>query len=556
MDMRIKVEETRDNHETININGYYLHSKFEPIKEAKKIAEKNYRPHHLHVIFGYGMGYILEELSRLCKFNEPILLVDPLIDKGVLQLKDYSSRRIYYISMKSLEAIENLADTLSSYTTNIIFLSSINYANILPKEALTIAKLIKDVQYKQLVNINTSNHYSMQWQLNYILNLNNIENDYSLSVLEKKYNCPVVIASSGPSLNKQLPLLKLYRDKLLLVCAGSTINALIAEGIEPDYVVSVDGGEANKKQFANVHLKYGQLIYDPMSHHDIRKHFGDKAFVFMPHIYKELKDHFREIFHRDFPIILGGGSVAHFALSIAKYITSGPICLIGQDLALTNNQSHAEGSKYIERHEQGEMQVRGYNEEKVQTNRSFNTMINTFNELQIFDPHESEIFNCTEGGAKLEQYKQCSFKKFLNDFCKERVFLENNLFEERSSKFFSLDKEFEKYYKILDYLIKGKNLAEKEPGPIFSNKAIIELGEIEKNLNILYKETCLDILLEPNIVFAEHQFLPAVNETKEQEFIRVRSYIIQLYTICLESIEEYIANLKQLLKRETEHERN
>lgn len=550
----IQFEKTKDHHETINANGYYLHSKYAPVKEAQRFAQSNYHPHHLHVIFGYGMGYIIDELIDLCQFNEPILLIDPLIDNGILEMKKYDYERLYYVPMTSLETVENMADKLSSYTTNIVFMSSINYDHIIPKSVLMIAELIKDVQHKQMTNINTSGYFAMQWQLNYILNLKGIEHDFSLLDLKKKYDCPVVVAASGPSLSKQLPLLKKYRHKFLLICAGSTVNALLAEHIEPDYIVSIDGGEGNKKQFSDLHVSKAQLIYSPMTHYSVRKQFHQEAYVLVPHVRPGLQKHLNKTFEREFPIISGGGSVAHFALSTAKYITTGPICLIGQDLAYTNNQSHASGSKYVTENTQGDLEILGYNGDIVNSSAIFKVMINTFNELQVLEPHENIVLNCTEGGAKLTQYEQMPFAKFLEDFCLEIIHVKNPLTKIYKKKAYSLSEEFKIYDTILSYLKKGMALAEKEQGTAFSSTTLEKLGKIEKKLNYLYKETCLDMLLEPNLIFAEHQFLPSVNETKEQEFMRVKKYIIQLYSSCYDSIQQYIRNLKQLLVKENEYE--
>ncbi|PKC53047.1 hypothetical protein RhiirA1_480136, partial [Rhizophagus irregularis] len=41
---------------TLKINDYYIHSKYDPIREAQQIAERQYTPHHAHIIFGYGCG--------------------------------------------------------------------------------------------------------------------------------------------------------------------------------------------------------------------------------------------------------------------------------------------------------------------------------------------------------------------------------------------------------------------------------------------------------------------------------------------------------------------
>lgn len=549
----IQKEETRDNHETIKINGYYVHSKYKPIDEALHFAEKNYHPHHLHIILGYGLGYIVEALIKKFSFNEPILLVDPLLDQNILKLHSHDYDRLYYMPLNSIEAIEKLADQLGSYTTNIVFIASINYDHIFPLISKEINLFTEELKYKQLTNINTSNYFAMQWQINYMINLQKIENDNSLRILYKHYDVPIVVAASGPSLTKQLNFLREYREKIILICAGSTINALIAAEIEPDYVISVDGGEGNEKQFSSVHLAKAQLIYEPMTHYSVRKRFEKKSFVFTPTVRPGLKNHLERTLKREFPSISGGGSVAHFALSVAKYITKGPICLIGQDLAYTNNQSHADGSKYITNNQQGNLKVEGYNGGEVISSSIFKVMINTFNELQVFEPHTNKVFNCTEGGAKLEQYEQVPFLHFLKEFSNDNVTIQRNMDLEFITNEFLMNNEFQVYNEILSLLEQGRNLAEEEQGPSFSKKGIIKLGEIEKKLNSLYKKTCLDMLLEPHIIAAEHRFLPSVNETKEQEFKRVKNYIIQLYTNCYESIKQYRVNLNQVLEKENKN---
>lgn len=549
--LEIKYEKARDGHETLKIDGYYLHSKYAPIKEAQRFAKERYQPHHLHIVFGYGLGYIVDALINQCHFHEPILLIDPLIDQGLLKMKKHSYERLYYVPMTSLEVVENIADKLGSYTPNILFIPSINYNHIALDSLQKIAELVRDVQQKQITNINTSGWFAMLWQMNYIFNLPYTSHDLSLNVLNKYYDKPVVIASGGPSLTKQLPFLQKYRDQVILICAGSAINSLLKFDIEPDYIVSVDGGEPNFNHFKNLNLKNSQLIYSPMMHYGIRPIFQNDAFVFIPHVRPGLKRHLQERFHRDFPIISGGGSVAHFALSIAKYITTGPICLIGQDLAYTNHQSHAEGNRCMWNNAVGNLSLDGYDGQLVNSTSQFKIMINTFNEMQVLEPHDNKVFNCTEGGAKLKNYEQISFLHFLECYSDIKINLYKPINKIIDSNDFSIEKEFDIYEEILDYLRKGKRITEKELGPVFTTKGIQKLKLIEKNLNRLYKDTCLDMLLEPNIVFAEHQFLPKIDETKEQEFKRVKAYILQLYTSCQESIENYIAKVKSLLKERT-----
>ncbi len=549
----VSFEKTRDNLTTVKVNGYYLHSKFKPSLEGAKLAEEAYQPHHLHIIFGYGMGYLVDSLLDKRIYNEPIIVIDPLIDNGTLKIKDYTNQNVYVFKTKEIEEIRNNIGLLAGMTNKMTFIVSPNYKKIFLTEVHEIANLVKEAQERELVNIHTMNHFAVDWQINYAMNLKKMVQDHSLNELAQKYNCPIVVASSGPSLTKQLPLLKMYRNRFILICAGSTINSLLDAGIIPNYVVSIDGGINNFRHFENLSLKNIELIYSPILHYKVRESFKENAFLFIPHSRPQFEKNLNDKVNRNFPIMSGGGSVAHFALSIAKFITTGPICLIGQDLAYTNNQTHSAGNKNNEvASEVSKVMVEGYYGEKVCSSKIFKGMINTFEDLNMAQPHSNKVFNCTEGGAKVNGYSQISFKQFLESYATsevERISLDKL---EKYKTETILENEFKLYDEILKLLNKGLRVIKNENGVLFSKKGIAKIGEIESNLNKLYEKSCMDILLEPIITSAEHRFLPSPNESKYDEFKRVKEYITVLYTESIEMIEKYIERLNEILKEESE----
>ena len=545
-------EETKNNLTTVKLNGYYLHSKFNPISEANKIANDIYKPHHLHVIFGYGMGYIVNELLEVCKFNEPILIIDPLLDNDLLTLQKYNSENVYYFPFDSMEVIRNNISNLADMTSKMTYYVSPNYKKIFLKEVHVIAEMISNAQKKEMMNIATTKQFSVEWQINYAMNLKKLCHDYSLNDLHKKYSCPIVVASSGPSLIKQLEDLKKYRDKIILICAGSTINSLLNYNIRPDYVVSIDGGINNYKHFENLKLEGIELIYSPILHYKVRETFLSNSFIFAPHVRPQIAKILKEKTNRAFPIITGGGSVAHFALSVAKFMTDGPICLIGQDLAYTDNQTHSVGNKNNKSIENKQtILVDGYYGDKVVSSTVFQSMIHTFEDMNVMQPHTSLMINCTEGGAKIKGYGQLSFSAFLENYAKSPVRkLTINHSNEGNDRDF-LEDEFKLYDKISHLLKNGLKIIYREKGPLFSNKGINEIQTIERKLNKLYEQACVDMLLEPIIRSAEHEFLPPVNEDKYEEFKRVKKYISTLYEESSTVMTKYVESLENILEKES-----
>lgn len=550
----LNFEEAKNNEPTIKLDGYYLHSKYNPSLEAQKLVDNVYKPHHLHIIYGYGLGYIVNELANKRQFNEPILIIDPLIEQGFIKLNN-QKQNVHYVSGEKLEAVRQEIALLAGMTNKMFFYVSPNYKKIFLKEIHQMAQLVNEAQQKELINISTTNYFAMDWQINYAMNLEKMNNDLSLNSLFKQYTCPVVIASSGPSLNKQLPLLKKYRDYIILICAGSTINALLNAGIKPDYVVSIDGGINNFKHFKNLNLFDIELIYSPLLHYQVRENFSANCYVFIPYVRPSLKEILKNKVNKDFPVLIGGGSVAHYALSVAKIITSGPICMIGQDLAYTDDQTHSKGNKNYKLIENKEViWIDGYNGEKVKSSLVFKGMINIFEEMNSFDLNESDVFNCTEGGAKINGYKQIPFESFLNRYTKDcvtRIIFKNPIQEKRND---ALKEDFLIYDEILSLLKKGVKVIEKEHGKVFSENGLNQIKKIEKKLNMLYHQTGVDMLLEPIITSAEHEFLPPVNENKYDKFKRVKKYITVLYEQSILMMERYIERLNKTLAEESEKE--
>ena len=134
---------------------------------------------------------------------------------------------------------------------------------------------------------------------------------------------------------------------MLLIVSGSTVNTLLKENIEPDYVVSIDSQEVNYNHFKDLKLKHAKLIYSMFNHYKIRESFYNDAFYFVQKNEKALASHLNNIVHTKVEGIYGGESVANYAFTIANYISSGPIALIGQDLAYTDTKSHAENNKHF-----------------------------------------------------------------------------------------------------------------------------------------------------------------------------------------------------------------
>jgi len=532
------------------VNGYLLHSKYDPNQEASRIVEKEFEQGYVYILFGYGLGYLAEVLNEKIEDGTKLIIIDPIYPLINVEGKIGKSTIIHEIEKKELEAL--IAGALRNLSRKVKVICSPNYDKILPNEMKKVLEIIKEVQKMLQVHENTIRVFSDNWQENYIQNLFNVSQDSSLEKLKKIYTCPVVLASGGPSLTKQLPLLEEIKDQVIIIAAGSTINSLLANGIEPDYIVTIDGGLENYNHFKDIPKIKSQLIYAITSHYKIQDEYQNKKYAFLASSNKVYGEHIKKVFSINLPLISGGGSVANFAYSIAAYITTGPIAIIGQDLAYTNDQSHAESNKRFKRVDvdfmksRGTIEIPGYYGDMVVTDYPFLSMKKAFEVLHQNMQHDSPIYNCTEGGAKIEGMDQLSFIDFCETYVYQQqvvikeIIEENNYKKINASIFISKMNELTNIY---NFLIKQLELALKLLNQNKSigtfNKGILgELGKIDKNLDKKLKQVSLNYLTDPITLDILRNYEPKLNEGSIETYTRVYNQSNELYSRLLEAVKK------------------
>lgn len=543
---------------TLKIDEYFVHSQYNPIREAQQIAKKHYMPNYAHIVFGYGCGYVVDALLEEMQFNEPFIIVDPLFDENLLTIKK-SHEHLHLFNSNVLSKFEFfLSELLEDVRTSIKVICLSNYEKVFPEQYKLFLQKIKDIQNRHRVNDHTLIRYAQTWQVNIMENLFTFAQDRNLQDLNKKYSQPVVMVAGGPSLNKQIPILQDYRDQLIIVAAGSTINSLLAAGIEPDYVVSIDGGAPNAQHFAGLQIKNTRLLYSIQNHPDVRDAFQSECYVFDLKGYPLLSKYMQEQLQLKIPLFEGGGSVAHVAFEIAQFLTNGPIALIGQDLAYTDNLTHAKHNRharaideqFIEQMEA--FQTKGYNQDDVWTNPIFYSMKLEFEELIKINYPENEFYNCTEGGIILEGYKQIPFQDFCQRYAitpispTNKEYIKKVNFDPKKELAF----EIKQYKKLIQLLTDGlEALAMNRLNAEFENRTLIKLEKVEKAMKEILPTVPIEPITAPITLRTLRGHLPSVNETKKEAYNRVMNQTKDLYRQMLDAIKYVKLNAEDILNK-------
>ncbi|ECC0269627.1 motility associated factor glycosyltransferase family protein [Campylobacter jejuni] len=215
-----------------------------------------------------------------------------------------------------------------------------------------------------------------------------------------------IIVSTGPSLTKQLPLLKKYANKATIFCADSSYPILAKHGIKPDYVCMLERDEIVAEFFNNDFGEFDKdivFVCSGVVHPKAieylkgrnRKYLIIPRYLYFP-IYIKLKY---------FDFLYNTPSVAHMSYFLSVLLNHKNIILIGQDLAYAENgNSHPDdyqNSANYESQMYEHILTEAYGGKKEIKTHEVWIFFKQILEAMIIKYHIT-TYNCTEGGARIE----------------------------------------------------------------------------------------------------------------------------------------------------------
>ncbi|EFP0893974.1 motility associated factor glycosyltransferase family protein, partial [Campylobacter jejuni] len=222
-----------------------------------------------------------------------------------------------------------------------------------------------------------------------------------------------IIVSTGPSLTKQLPLLKKYASKATIFCADSSYPILAKHNIKPDYVLSLERIPLTSEFFNNDFGEFDKdimFIVKSVTHPHTIKYLqkNNRAFILVS-TYASFIQYLKLDYFGYFNM---GKSVANMSYLLTEYLNYKNIILIGQDLAYAKDGfSHTKDYKNLDKHEghfqrdKGKFQCLAYGGNgKVESSEIWTMFRLIFeNDINYFQKlFNITTYNCTEGGARIE----------------------------------------------------------------------------------------------------------------------------------------------------------
>ncbi|HAU32290.1 MAG: Uncharacterized protein XD78_0178 [Desulfotomaculum sp. 46_296] len=410
-----------------NKKVYHLHSAYDPVREAARWAQNIYAAEDdTLLVCGIGLGYHINRLSLLYP-KARIVAMEPDLStfKTALNAVDLTSlinkeNIVLYFGAEKKEINKIIEKQLNIYQPEklklLAYLPALRNAGDNFKE---LEESANAVVADHILHSNTLMRFSFDWTENFLCNLPATIQAPDVDILCGPFKgVPGVIVAAGPSLDKNIHLLKEIKNKAVIIAAGTAFKAILSLGIEPDLVVTVDGGEPNAVNFENVEVKDSVLIFSPVTYKSIPANFKGPKIVgaYDPYFMTWLENFIDE----KRTLLKGGPSVANVSFDLAVKAGLDPIIFIGQDLAYTGGKTHSQRTIYEGRTVSGNEQlveVEGYGgDKKVETSHSLACFLHWYEEEIPLVKDQVKIINATEGGARIPGTEEMPFREAIDRY--------------------------------------------------------------------------------------------------------------------------------------------
>lgn len=408
-----------------------LHSAYDPLGEASRlIVGEDVASYQAIFVFGLGLGYHLIELLDRTPPSSLIFVIETDWDivKAAMQVIDFAeilaTGRVVLAFGKPSE-IRVILDGLFVMGEVMLKLQRMGFLYFTPKYRAELP-VIQEIRRLVLETLQYHRHglgldlgWSVQGLTNLVEHIPYLSRTPSIYQISNTWHKPVVIVLAGPSLTKNIAVLKNWQDRVTIFCVNTVFNKLLDYGIIPDATFSVDRTPLIPEQ----HYKRDEPI--PESIVFVANPIVDPRSVglFKHHLFVYGGG---EYFEHELADALGstvvsmGLSVTHFAFILARQIGAPAIILIGQDLALSEEgRTHSAGSVYDEvkvdvETESQVIYLEGYDGEKVPSLVTWR-MFRDWYEIYL-ERFPSLVINSTEGGAKIKGTVQLTLQEAMEKY--------------------------------------------------------------------------------------------------------------------------------------------
>jgi len=395
----------------VRLEGRWVHSKYDPAREAEKAARGDGAPLHLH--FGFGLGFFLDadQLGEGAK----TLIFEPCRELAAAALRlrplaDLFRRKGAVLCCAPARFKQCLSQLIKGRQAFKAVVSPW-HAAAMPRARKWFDQAIAEAGYQSEMGLATLERLAPVFTESALRALPHVFRLPGVERLEGLFRGePAVIVSAGPSLDKNLALLEPVQDLCLIIALARTAKPLERCGIRPHLLVHNEP----KPYFHTIcdcgNLSETAFVLCEQAETRFFEHQHGPTFVFQnPANFagRWVDRHFPELAKANLET---GGSAATEAFSTAALAGCDPIILLGQDLSVSGDRYYAaaEANFKFPHTAADERWVPGYLGGQAKTLHNYLSFLLWFQDRAAAlaaGNRRLGLVNATEGGARLDGFR-------------------------------------------------------------------------------------------------------------------------------------------------------
>lgn len=389
-------------------NGmYYYHSNISPECEATAFARYYYTVESSsYLVWGLGLGYHIHELFRL--------------DDGIRVQVFESDLDVIYHCLMAVDSSEILANPNfvliydSDFRRVISALDEETENFIIHNPSL---RHIKDTRIKEQMEMFFIRD-SGKRNAAILFENNSRENfkyyDGYVDELRPEFEGKdVIIVAAGPSLDKNVELLKNKKSNMVILAVETVFRKLLNLGIDVDYMIVTDANSRIYWHLEGLESRQVPMLYLATAYKGYAMNYQGRKYLICQNGYSKAEKLAEQ---KGWHLYETGGSVSTTAFDICISLGCKSIAFIGLDLAYTDNLAHAEGTARRVAAEAEEMQqVPAVGGGMVPASKVFIMYNRWIAERARKKDVTMPVIDATEGGAIIPGLKIMSLKSYLEE---------------------------------------------------------------------------------------------------------------------------------------------
>lgn len=412
-----EIIKTKTNQSTVKINekdkSYFLHSKYNPNREGKNIAEENFdKSIENYIIFGLGFGYHVGELMAMAP-NSNLYIIETnkeifrLALDNVDLINILENNRVKVLVTDDIVEINDILNHVLLKDNIKIILHNPSF-RIIPDNLLELKYLLEEFKMKE----DSVEKFAPALEVNFQSNIKNY--DKNVDILFNKYeNMPLYLISAGPSLDKNIKELKKVKDKGVILSVGRAVRPLLKENIKPDLIIITDPSSyLYDMQLGGLEINVPIIVLSTCDKNVMLNYKGQKL-IALQEGYSPAEEYAKLHNHK---LVQTGGSVATTALDVAINMGCNPIIFVGQDLAYTGGKTHSQDtfSKDMDRYKNLREVKDVYGNTVYSPKNLYSYLRWIQNRIKL--EKDIKFIDATEGGAKIEGTEILSLREVVGKY--------------------------------------------------------------------------------------------------------------------------------------------